>query len=34
MNLKPYKTEADYCAALKRLEDIFDAKQINQHYAI
>ena len=26
MNLKPIKTEADYCAALKRLEDIFEAK--------
>ncbi|HZK07588.1 MAG TPA: transcriptional regulator [Bacteroidales bacterium] len=26
MNLKPIKTEADYRAALKRLEDIFDAK--------
>ena len=26
MNLKPIKTEADYRAALKRLEEIFDAK--------
>jgi HTH-type transcriptional regulator/antitoxin HigA len=26
MELKPIKTEADYRAALKRLEDIFDAK--------
>ncbi len=26
MKLKPIKTEADYRAALKRLEDIFDAK--------
>lgn len=26
MNLKPIKTEADYREALKRLEDIFDAK--------
>jgi HTH-type transcriptional regulator/antitoxin HigA len=26
MNLKPIKTEADYRAALKRLEVIFDAK--------
>jgi HTH-type transcriptional regulator/antitoxin HigA len=27
MNLKPIKTEADYRTALKRLEEIFDAKQ-------
>jgi HTH-type transcriptional regulator/antitoxin HigA len=26
MDLKPIKTEADYRAALKRLEEIFDAK--------
>ncbi|WP_373495811.1 type II toxin-antitoxin system HigA family antitoxin, partial [Aquiflexum sp.] len=26
MNLKPIKTEEDYRVALKRLEDIFDAK--------
>jgi HTH-type transcriptional regulator / antitoxin HigA len=26
MDLKPVKTEADYRAALKRLEEIFDAK--------
>lgn len=26
MDLKPIKTETDYKAALKRLEDIFDAK--------
>lgn len=26
MELKPIKTEADYSAALKRLEEIFDAK--------
>ena len=26
MNLKPIKTEADYRAALKRVDDIFDAK--------
>jgi len=26
MDLKPIKTEADYRAALKRLEDVFDAK--------
>ena len=26
MDLKPIKTESDYRAALKRLEDIFDAK--------
>jgi HTH-type transcriptional regulator / antitoxin HigA len=26
MNLKPIKTEADYRLALKRLEEIFDAK--------
>lgn len=26
MNLKPIKTEADYNKALKRLEEIFDAK--------
>ena len=26
MDLKPIKTEADYRASLKRLEDIFDAK--------
>lgn len=26
MNLKPIKTEADYRTALKRLEEIFDAK--------
>ncbi len=26
MNLKPIKTETDYKAALKRLEEIFDAK--------
>jgi len=26
MNLKPIKSESDYRAALKRLEDIFDAK--------
>jgi HTH-type transcriptional regulator / antitoxin HigA len=26
MNLKPIKTEEDYRAALKRLEEIFDAK--------
>jgi HTH-type transcriptional regulator/antitoxin HigA len=26
MNLKPIKTEADYREALKRLEEIFDAK--------
>jgi len=26
MNLKPIKTETDYRAALKRLEEIFDAK--------
>lgn len=26
MNLKPIKTETDYRASLKRLEEIFDAK--------
>jgi HTH-type transcriptional regulator / antitoxin HigA len=26
MELKPIKTEVDYRAALKRLEEIFDAK--------
>ena len=27
MNIKPIKTDTDYRAALKRLEDIFDAPQ-------